>query len=64
MTTVALESTIIAHGPPWPDNLPVGRELEATPRARRHAGDSRDTSDQRVVVGGESGGHLEPRETR
>lgn len=26
---VALESTLIAHGLPWPDNLDVGRELEA-----------------------------------
>jgi pseudouridine-5'-phosphate glycosidase len=26
---VALESTIIAHGLPWPDNLDVARELEA-----------------------------------
>ncbi len=30
---VALESTIIAHGLPWPDNLEVARELEATVRA-------------------------------
>jgi pseudouridylate synthase len=30
---VALESTIIAHGLPWPDNLAVARELEATVRA-------------------------------
>ena len=30
---VALESTIIAHGLPWPDNLPVARELEAAVRA-------------------------------
>jgi pseudouridine-5'-phosphate glycosidase len=30
---VALESTILAHGLPWPDNLEVGRELEATVRA-------------------------------
>jgi pseudouridine-5'-phosphate glycosidase len=29
---VALESTIIAHGLPWPDNLAVARELEATVR--------------------------------
>jgi pseudouridine-5'-phosphate glycosidase len=29
---VALESTIIAHGLPWPDNLAIGRELEATVR--------------------------------
>ena len=29
---VALESTIIAHGLPWPDNLGVGRELEAAVR--------------------------------
>ena len=26
---VALESTIVAHGLPWPDNLDVGRRLEA-----------------------------------
>ncbi|MCX5747860.1 MAG: pseudouridine-5'-phosphate glycosidase [Proteobacteria bacterium] len=30
---VALESTIIAHGLPWPDNLAIGRELEAAVRA-------------------------------
>jgi pseudouridine-5'-phosphate glycosidase len=30
---VALESTIIAHGLPYPDNLSVARELEATVRA-------------------------------
>src|SRR6185503_18868552 len=30
---VALESTIIAHGLPWPDNLGIARELEATVRA-------------------------------
>ncbi|MEZ4365483.1 MAG: pseudouridine-5'-phosphate glycosidase [Kofleriaceae bacterium] len=29
---VALESTIIAHGLPWPDNLAVGRELEQVVR--------------------------------
>lgn len=31
---VALESTLVAHGLPWPDNLAVARELEATVRAR------------------------------
>jgi pseudouridine-5'-phosphate glycosidase len=30
---VALESTIIAHGLPWPDNLAIARALEATVRA-------------------------------
>ena len=30
---VALESTIVAHGLPWPDNLEIGRELEAAARA-------------------------------
>jgi hypothetical protein len=30
---VALESTIVAHGLPWPDNLAVARELEDTVRA-------------------------------
>jgi pseudouridine-5'-phosphate glycosidase len=30
---VALESTILAHGLPWPANLEVGRELEAAVRA-------------------------------
>jgi pseudouridylate synthase len=30
---VALESTIIAHGLPWPDNLAIAHELEATVRA-------------------------------
>jgi pseudouridine-5'-phosphate glycosidase len=32
---VALESTLIAHGLPWPDNLAIARELEATVRAAR-----------------------------
>jgi pseudouridine-5'-phosphate glycosidase len=31
---VALESTIIAHGLPWPDNLSIGRALEDVVRAR------------------------------
>jgi pseudouridine-5'-phosphate glycosidase len=30
---VALESTLVAHGLPWPDNLAVARELEDTVRA-------------------------------
>ncbi|HEX4416413.1 MAG TPA: pseudouridine-5'-phosphate glycosidase [Kofleriaceae bacterium] len=30
---VALESTLIAHGLPWPDNLAIARELEAAVRA-------------------------------
>jgi pseudouridine-5'-phosphate glycosidase len=30
---VALESTLVAHGLPWPDNLEVARELEDTVRA-------------------------------
>ncbi|HZX90030.1 MAG TPA: pseudouridine-5'-phosphate glycosidase [Rudaea sp.] len=30
---IALESTIVAHGLPWPDNLEIGRELEAAARA-------------------------------
>ena len=30
---LALESTIVAHGLPWPDNLDIGRELEAAARA-------------------------------
>jgi len=29
---LALESTIVAHGLPWPDNLEIGRELEAATR--------------------------------
>lgn len=29
---VALESTLIAHGLPWPDNLAIARELEAAVR--------------------------------
>lgn len=33
---VALESTIVAHGLPWPDNLAVARELEET--VRMHGG--------------------------
>ena len=40
---VALESTIIAHGLPRPDNLRVAREIEADgARARGGAGDDRD----------------------
>jgi len=31
---VALESTLVAHGLPWPENLAVARELEDTVRAR------------------------------
>jgi pseudouridine-5'-phosphate glycosidase len=31
---VALESTIVAHGLPWPENLEIGRELEQ--EVRRH----------------------------
>jgi pseudouridine-5'-phosphate glycosidase len=31
---VALESTIIAHGLPWPDNLEIGRQLEQAVRER------------------------------
>jgi pseudouridine-5'-phosphate glycosidase len=30
---VALESTIVAHGLPWPENLAIARELEAMVRA-------------------------------
>ena len=30
---VALESTIVAHGLPWPDNLPIAQELEAAVKA-------------------------------
>ncbi len=33
MTRVALESTLVAHGLPWPDNHEVARELEDTVRA-------------------------------
>jgi len=29
---LALESTIVAHGLPWPDNIDIGRELEAAAR--------------------------------
>ncbi|SMX35610.1 pseudouridine-5'-phosphate glycosidase [Maliponia aquimaris] len=31
---VALESTIVTHGMPWPQNLEVAREVEATVRAQ------------------------------
>src|SRR5262245_19299407 len=31
---VALESTLVAHGLPWPDNLSVARELETVIRER------------------------------
>src|SRR6185295_1870982 len=30
---VALESTIVAHGLPWPENLAIARELEDAVRA-------------------------------
>jgi pseudouridine-5'-phosphate glycosidase len=33
LATVALESTLVAHGLPWPDNLAVARELEDVVRA-------------------------------
>ncbi|MBA2541059.1 MAG: pseudouridine-5'-phosphate glycosidase [Deltaproteobacteria bacterium] len=33
LPAVALESTLVAHGLPWPQNLEVARELEATVRA-------------------------------
>ncbi len=33
MPIVALESTIVAHGLPWPDNLTIARELEDAARA-------------------------------
>jgi len=32
MPLLALESTIVAHGLPWPDNLAIGRDLEAAAR--------------------------------
>ncbi len=32
LPVVALESTLVAHGLPWPDNYEVGRALEATVR--------------------------------
>jgi pseudouridine-5'-phosphate glycosidase len=31
---VALESTIVAHGLPWPENLDIARDLEAAVRAK------------------------------
>ena len=31
---VALESTIIAHGMPWPENLGMAREVEALIRSK------------------------------
>lgn len=33
MVRVALESTLVAHGMPWPDNLEVARALESAVRA-------------------------------
>jgi pseudouridylate synthase len=33
VTRVALESTLVAHGLPWPDNLAIARELEDMVRA-------------------------------
>lgn len=33
LATVALESTLVAHGLPWPDNLAIARELEEIVRA-------------------------------
>lgn len=33
LPVVALESTLIAHGLPWPDNIELSRDVEATVRA-------------------------------
>ena len=30
---VALESSVISHGLPWPENLDLARDMEATVRA-------------------------------
>ena len=39
---VALESTIITHGMPYPENVAMARSVEDDPRRRRNAGnDSR-----------------------
>jgi pseudouridylate synthase len=48
---VALESTLVAHGLPWPDNLEVARELEATVRAGGAAPATIAVVDGRVRLG-------------
>ncbi len=48
---VALESTLVAHGLPWPDNLVVARELEAAVRASGAVPATIAVLDGRVHVG-------------
>jgi pseudouridine-5'-phosphate glycosidase len=48
---VALESTIIAHGLPWPENLEIGRALEAEVRRRGAVPATIAVVAGRVVVG-------------
>ena len=48
---VALESTVIAHGLPWPDNLAVARAMEAAVRAAGAVPATIAVLDGRVRVG-------------
>src|SRR5580700_10176243 len=48
---VALESTLIAHGLPWPANLEVARELEGIVRARGATPATIAIVDGRVCIG-------------
>nr|HEX4314747.1 pseudouridine-5'-phosphate glycosidase [Kofleriaceae bacterium] len=52
---VALESTLVAHGLPWPDNLAVARELEAAVRARGAAPATIAMVDGRACIGLDAG---------
>ncbi len=48
---VALESTIVAHGLPWPDNLALANELEAIVRATGATPATIAVCDGRIAVG-------------
>ncbi len=48
---VALESTIVAHGLPWPENLEIGRALESEVRAQGAVPATIAVSGGRVCVG-------------
>lgn len=48
---VALESTLISHGLPWPDNLETARRLHATVRARGAVPATVGVVNGRLVVG-------------
>ncbi len=48
---VALESTIVAHGLPWPENYEVGRALEAAVRERGAVPATIAVVDGRIAIG-------------